>query len=671
MTTIEIKKRINDAFDKLFVCDIRENEVSERPPVCIICDEFIASKHFQIISVESLAKHGHILCPTVVNNVNNSSTLRMHYEVNDLSLINPIYHAILRSMLLSPRASYLHYEDGRRTSGFTCCSKCKASIHKGYVPKFAIANNYCFGCPPQCLLDLTDVELALLTPVKTYGYCFTYTGGKQRNLKGNLTYYKVRQESIARAIMHFDVLNLSQNVVVLLNGKLTPDQKQKAKSKNKVRTEFLLTALSWLVNHNEEWKRCNIDLEVVRQNLSNPVLIDNSQMDDSECNNVESTETFQVFFPDGSMCSATGGQANIERFQQLVEQCKVNAFDLEFQNDLSKEAVREFKDNNLVNAFLLQFPYGRGGMHERRYYKEGSMSSSTKLEEYVQHLSRLSLPHFQQDLFVLVLYNIQMKQKMFKTAIFKTRGKFKAQALSEELTEEGVHQAISRRRNESYCHDTSGRLFLQTIDAITKSAPHTNGAAKAAMRDGEALQHHFGIPSYFFTVTPDDDNSFLLQVYSGTRIDQNVPVSSLTDEMLEAKAKERTTLRIKYPGVCALLFEEFLRIIIEEVIGWNMKDNTARSDKRGLFGEPTAFIASIEEQGRRTLHVHFQIWVNQFNNWRDALHSSSTRIRESAEKLIVELTDVVSTCELVNPTDDWNMKYRMRRAFDHPCTIPS
>jgi hypothetical protein len=61
------------------------------------------------------------------------------------------------------------------------------------------------------------LELALLTPVKTHGYCFSYTGGAQKQLKGSLSYYKVRSmQSIARAALHFDVLGLTNNIVVLL-----------------------------------------------------------------------------------------------------------------------------------------------------------------------------------------------------------------------------------------------------------------------------------------------------------------------------------------------------------------------------------------------------------------------------------------------------------------------
>jgi len=42
----------------------------------------------------------------------------------------------------------------------------------------------------------------MLTPVKTHGFCFSYTGGVQKKLKGSLSYYKVDMGSIARAMSH-------------------------------------------------------------------------------------------------------------------------------------------------------------------------------------------------------------------------------------------------------------------------------------------------------------------------------------------------------------------------------------------------------------------------------------------------------------------------------------
>ena len=68
------------------------------------------------------------------------------------------------------------------------------------LPKFAILNNNYVGDVPHCLGILSETELAYITPVKLFGYIVSYTGGKHLQLRGSLSFYKVRKHLIARGI---------------------------------------------------------------------------------------------------------------------------------------------------------------------------------------------------------------------------------------------------------------------------------------------------------------------------------------------------------------------------------------------------------------------------------------------------------------------------------------
>ena len=83
------------------------------------------------------------------------------------------------------------------------------------------------------MMNLTDVELAMLSITKTFGYCFCYTGGAQKQLKGSLTYYKVDIENIAKSLCQLSILGLTDNIVILIHGKMTKEQKERAKQKIK------------------------------------------------------------------------------------------------------------------------------------------------------------------------------------------------------------------------------------------------------------------------------------------------------------------------------------------------------------------------------------------------------------------------------------------------------
>jgi len=134
---------------------------------------------------------------------------------------------------------------------------------------------------------------------------------------------------------------------------------------------------------------------------------------------------------------------------------------------------------------------------------------------------------------------------------------------------------------------------------------------KRGRRDAEAIQHHFGLPHLFLTFAADDQNSFMVQVYSDCEIDDETPIASLTNEQLFQHSKLQNELRIKCPEICAYFYECMLEIVIEEVIRWDIKKEQARSEG-GLFGIPIAFTSSTQEQGKKTLQSHFLIWLKNF-----------------------------------------------------------
>jgi Helitron helicase-like domain at N-terminus len=669
----QIKVKINSKFDGLY--RITESGRFE-PYVCLICDEFIKPDSVERLGIDLLKSNREQLLPSSMWNPISSDTdidnsLAECYRFTRYCGDAVVAETCIQGMCLSPRACYLPpttNTDHRQKGGFTVCSGCKHSLEQHCMPKYAISNNYYFGTPPSCLLELTEIELAMLTPVKTCGYCFGYTGGVQKQLKGSLSYYKVEIASIIRGVSHLQVLGLNDAVVVLLYGNMTLDQQKRARQKNKIRVDYVLRAMQWLIDHNIEWKKLNLNVDTIKDSLKNPIMIDNSTTESTAANNnnIEKTESFQVFFPDGTLSSLTGGQESMQQFQKLVKSAREKGYDLNFQCDLMKEAVSDYKDNTLANACLLQFPYGRGGMNELRQKTNGSLTSAVDITEYVEHLSYVSQPNFHTALFSLILYNLTMKQRMVKYAGCQIRDKVNASALAHDLTVDDMTHAINARQSGIRSNNdlSVASHFLSKVDAVTRAAPHSNEAAKYAKRNAEAIQHRFGMASYFLTVTPDDDSSFLVQVYSGVCIDDKHAVASLSDEELSSRAQKRTQLRIKYPGICAYFFDLMLNIVITEVIGWDLKKQVATSE--GLFGIPEAFICAVEEQGRTTLHAHFEIWIKDFNEIRNQLYDSNKATQKTASIVLSESMDKVASCCLY-PAKSIHQLTNRHETFPHAC----
>ena len=85
------------------------------------------------------------------------------------------------------------------------------------------------------------------------------------------------------------------------------------------------------------------------------------------------------------------------------------------------EIVPDYKDNNLLKAFPKIFPYGIGGPEDNRLDSKGMLSSDWDLENYLDHVSKLSKSSIHESLFSLVIFNIYIKQKMVRQAFLQSR----------------------------------------------------------------------------------------------------------------------------------------------------------------------------------------------------------------------------------------------------------
>ena len=663
---------INEKFNNILITDVSNNE--QRLRCCVVCDEMLSNDETVPITLKDLNNNRRRLSASDWNKV--SPLLQSEYSVRSE---NMEIQACTYGLLLSPRASQLfnhRSDDSQVATSFTGCKKCKYHLKSNKMPPFAIANNFAFGGPPACLQELNEVEIALLTPVKTYGYCFSYTGGVQKQLKGYLSYYKIKISSITKAVHTFKVAGLCDNIVVMYFGPMTNAQKQRARSRSKIRTKMVLRALEWLLVNNEQWVGCNINLTEIERSLQQPTIIDNSLSVQSVTddtinisNNIEETDSFQVFFPDGTVSSLYGGQQSADDFKELVASATQNGYDIELKADLCKEAVKDYQNDNLVNACLLQFPYGKGGLHEQRMKADGSYTTNTDIKDYARHLSKISLPQFHEQLFVLILYNIVTKQNMVRSASLRTRSNITAARMAGELSPTQVQEAINRKRNGNHSNTVGsqniGSQYLSAIDATSRAVPHTNEAAKYALRRAESMQHKYGVSSYFMTFAPDDDNSYLIQVFANNIIDDDRQLSSLDDEELTIRAKKRTQLRLRYPGFAAYNFELMLNLVIDEIIGWNLETGHPKPEG-GYLGTPVAYLVGIEEQGRRSLHAHIQVWIEGYGSIRDGTYSKIRQVERESKKKLREHFDKISSSRLINTSIT---STETAKCFPHDCKV--
>ncbi len=77
---------------------------------------------------------------------------------------------------------------------------------------------------------------------------------------------------------------------------------------------------------------------------------------------------------------------------------------------------------------------------------------------------------------------------------------------------------------------------------------------------------------------------------------------------------------------------------MECMLQWDVTKKTSRG--KGILETVVAFSAGDEEQGRKTLHCHWQIWVKEINQtvWNCLFHEDIT-IRDKARKTFCKQID--------------------------------
>ena len=183
-----MESRIAHIIDEQFPNNFIVDGVGKyKPCVCVVCDEFLSMQNHACILIGQLIDKKYYILLHQWNRV--SEELWKQYSMEDFPHeIDEEAQEELQAMVLSPRASYLTFTDKRKTEGYSICHSCKYHLSRDEVPPFAIANNNVVVVAPECLTTLREVELAFITPVHSYGCVFTFTGSKQRQLKGVLSY---------------------------------------------------------------------------------------------------------------------------------------------------------------------------------------------------------------------------------------------------------------------------------------------------------------------------------------------------------------------------------------------------------------------------------------------------------------------------------------------------
>ena len=399
VNSLKIVEAINQKMDDSF---FKCHENILKPFVCVCCDKFLLKKEVTFIQSTLLEKCVNLLSPS--RELHPDIIRHYTYTGNGTS-------EIIQRCLLSPKAIFTVY---RNQNSFVICNICKKALTSGKkakVPPFAICNGFEIGKPPQCILDLSDIELAFITDVQCHSHLLTFKGG-HKGIKGWHSMLKTGTEKKRQVLEGMDRLgSLPDKVIICLTGSFTEGQKQKILNKANIRRHKCKAAMDWLIEHNIQYRQKypnGFDLE----NVNNPVILDLSKQSDTHSSNenIEMTEDICIVFPDNTLNEITAGYKSHDELKKVVSNLQNHESFSARVNIPESGFVRDFEKNNFSMSFIRQFPYGYGGLEEIRTLQNGSIGKFQK-DTYIKHITNLSNLHFSEPLFLLVSFNIFLDKK--------------------------------------------------------------------------------------------------------------------------------------------------------------------------------------------------------------------------------------------------------------------
>ena len=265
-------------------------------------------------------------------------------------------------------------------------------------------------------------------------------------------------------------------------------------------------------------------------------------------------------------------------------------------------------------------------------------------EEVYMHLCKVSLPQFQRGDFLLVLKHMHTRMMSFKQAVMSSNSQHFGNTFGNKVARIDIEK-LEKAATLADLGKTVGGIegdLLKNLKANTICSGFSAEAAKYNRRLHFAMCDYFGMSAIFLTITPCDLCTFRVRLFANADMAHELP--HLSENPYDPEGSRdclldfnlRSTQRTMYPGACSLVYQHLMEIVTSCLLGWDFENKVGTG---GIFGMMEAFARTDEEQGRKTLHGHWLVWIKHFNEMRDALHSQNDAQAEAAKESFLKYVD--------------------------------
>ena len=505
--SIEDGKCVKQSISLLKQTKIPDNESDEvhSANICVVCDRFIIGiQQINWLKSSELADNEKKLSVTSFEDyyrMKLPSTLREQYCIDDDKLLD--------NLLLSKRSK-------KSKKGYMCCASCKLSLVRNKTvkgpPRLSIANGFVIGHVPASIMeehDITELVSAMIAPVRPFSYSLTFSGGALKTLKGHHTFFENNVGHIGSVLNNYLKTGANPNVYCVMCGRFTIAQRQIARIKCCLDAEKFMVLIGWYIDNSGHSDFIGLTKP---DKCPQPMVLEdgpNSNTIDEEINPVLERvyEGSKYYFPSAyEPTDDTGTFKTQEAFATAMMNGTTPTLLFHGGNFASSHKCP------LHSMFPIQFPFGLGGLDMKR-------RTSVSDEECIRHYMQLSLPQFHRQDVILVMLGIYHRIKSFQTGIIQYKSKLNdgtsfAEGVS-KLTSEDICRAVRRRDiGMRDCYSNVANRFLNSVSTFCRPIGQSNEAAKYTRRQYFALWDRFGPQALFFTLTPDDECSFRVRLYS-------------------------------------------------------------------------------------------------------------------------------------------------------------
>ena len=432
---------------------------------------------------------------------------------------------------------------------FPVCSSCRESLRNDNIdkspPKKSIANGFLIGSIPKVITyenkdgveenmstvietfdadgnpvqnhtvsKVTSILAAALSPVRPYAFIFSYRGGRHQSLVGNFQFFDTDQSKVAGALQCLHKSGVDANIYVVLNGRMTPTQKQIVRRKAELDRELYFGLLRWFKKHHPAFKEVDVGDDEENSELKVALIEDRDiqanrdEPGNPDKENKEEGATFHFSSAGEPTTDTSVYRTTKDLVLALLKNHSAPTLSIHGGNYSAHSDVM-----HLENVFPTVFPFGSGGPTLKR-------SSAISKEEVIRHYLRLSLPQFMESEFILVANYLLGRILSYESAKIKCRPKLDEDgtAVGDEIGKMTIEEIQAAAEDEHHKNNGNGvkgraKMFLKAVSASCRQLGMSEEAAKSARRKCFALQEYYGMHSLFVTITIDDECSFRVRLY--------------------------------------------------------------------------------------------------------------------------------------------------------------